>query len=120
VEEPIKSHSKLASNVLGIFRANYAQLQLRVNNHFAPAEENCTLGIFREIFSKLTDEQKAMVQWGVFIPERATAAYRIPLNEIDLSRTDYAIIRIKAHPTDYNNKSKVEHPPLSQSGSQNP
>ena len=109
-EQPIKASRVFGSRILGIFRANYAQLSLRIDNHFAPTEENCTPGIFREIFSKLTDEQKAMIQWAVFFPERATAAYRTPLNEIDLSRSDFAVIRVKAHSTSYNNKSKVEHP----------
>jgi hypothetical protein len=109
-EQPIKPHAILGALILGIFKANFAPLSLRISTHFPPAAENCTPGLFREIFSKLTDEQRAMIQWGLFNPERATAAYRTPLNDIDLSRTDYAVIKVRAHSTDYNNKSKVEHP----------
>ena len=53
-----------------------------------------------------------MVQWGLFVPERATAAYRIPLNQIDLSRSDYAVVYTEKHSEDYANKSKVRHPNL--------
>jgi len=78
MELPIKSRANRASHILGIFRHNFAPLNVRINTHFEPAEENCTEGIFQEIYSKLTEEQRLMIQWALFLPERATAAYRVP------------------------------------------
>jgi hypothetical protein len=80
----VRNHSDKASHILGIFRHNFAPLNLRVNTHFPPAEENCSEGTFREIFYHLMEEQKAIVQWGLCFPERATACYQIPLDDIDL------------------------------------
>lgn len=108
LEQPIKHHHSLASSILGIFRHNFAPLNIRVHNHFPPAEENCTEGIFREIFSKLTEEQKDMIQWGLYVPQRAKAAYRIPFDRIEETRSDYAIAWIEAEVGI--NKSRVRHP----------
>jgi hypothetical protein len=110
LEEPIKVHHALASYILGIFRANFAPLNIRVNNHFAPTEENCTEGIFREIFAHLTEEQRDMIQWGLYVPQRAKAAYRIPFDRIEETRSDYAIAWIE--PEVGINKSRVRHPAL--------
>jgi hypothetical protein len=107
---PIKNHSNFASLILGIFRANFAPLNLRINNHFPPAEENCTEGLFLEIFGHLTEEQRDMIQWGLYVPERAKAAYRIPWERIDETRSDYAIAWIE--PEVGINKSRVRHPAL--------
>lgn len=37
LEPPIKNHHNNATRILGIFRANFAPLNLRINNHFARA-----------------------------------------------------------------------------------
>jgi hypothetical protein len=110
LEQPIKSHHSLASYILGIFRHNFAPLNIRVHNHFPPAEENCTEGIFREIFNQLTEEQRDMIQWGLYVPQRAKAAYRIPFDRIEETRSDYAIAWIE--PEVGINKSRVKHPAL--------
>ncbi len=104
--EPLKSHALWASYILGIFRANFAQLQLRVNTHFPLTEENCTEGIFLEIYKHLDQETKGMIQWGQCVPERAKAAYRISSQDIDLTRQDYAIVWIHAQ----RSKMRVKHP----------
>lgn len=110
--EPMKSHHTQASRILGMFAANFANLDLRINTHFEPASEDCTEGIFREIYSQLTPEQQDMIQWNLYYPQRAQPAYRIPLNEIDVSRKDYAIITIKPHHANYSNKARVKHPAI--------
>ncbi|MDG6906810.1 MAG: hypothetical protein JRN20_13600 [Nitrososphaerota archaeon] len=104
--QPIKSHHTLASYILGLFRANFAPLQLRVNTHFAPAEENCTEGIFQAIYQAQDQETKDMIQWGQYVPERAIAAYRVPFTDIDLTRKDYAIVWIQAQ----RSKTRTKHP----------
>jgi hypothetical protein len=71
-----------------------------------PAEENCSEGIFLEISSKLNQEQKDMIQWHQYVPERAAAAYLVPFEDIDLTREDYAIIWIQA----LRSKSRTKHP----------
>ena len=108
LEPPMKNHHNFASLVLGIFRANFAPLNLRINNHFPPVEENCTEGTFREIYSHLKPEQQDCIQWGLYVPQRARAAYRIPWERIDESRSDYAIAWIE--PEVGVNKSRVKHP----------
>ena len=105
-EQPIKTHTSAASYILGIFKSNFAPLQLRLYNHFEPTEENCTEGIFQEIYEHLTPEQQDMIQWGQYAPERAKATYRVPYEDIDLSRTDYAIITIQS----LRSKARVKHP----------
>lgn len=112
LEKPLKYHISQASRILGIFKANFTPLNLRVYNHFAPAEENCSEGTFREIFTRLTPEQQAIIQWGLYVPQRAQAAYHVPLSDIDLSRNDFAIVSIRAHSEAYRNKAKVSHPCL--------
>ena len=108
LEQPIKTHHNHASAILGIFRANFAPLNLRINNHFPPTEENCTEGIFREIYSHLTQEQQDLIQWGLYVPQRAKAAYRMKFDTFDTTRTDYATTWIE--PTVGINKSRVRHP----------
>jgi len=49
-----------------------------------------------------------MIQWGLYVPQRAKAAYRIPWERIDESRSDYAIAWIE--PEVGINKSRVRHP----------
>lgn len=112
LEEPIKYYSSRASGLLGIFRANFTPLQLRVNTHFEPVQEDCTEEIFREILAHLTPEQRDMIQWNIYFPQRATAAYRVPYEAIDLSRSDYAIVWFQAHSENYTNKARVTHPCL--------
>ena len=104
----VKHSHVLASCILGIFKANYAQLQTKVYNHFDPAEENCTDGIFLDIYKHLDHESQDMIQWNIYAPERAVAAYEIPFSDIDLSRADYAILNMQSERT----KAKVKHPCL--------
>ena len=108
----IPQHANQASRILGIFRANYAPLQARVNTHFPPAEENCTRGIFTEIYKQLNQEQRDMIQWGLYVPERAKAAYRIPFEDIDTSRKDFAIVLSRGsrpNALGIRNKMRVDH-----------
>jgi len=108
-------NSNAASCILGIFRANFAPLNVRINTHFTPPQENCTRGIFLEIFHRLTQEQQDMIQWALYFPERAKACYRIPFDDIDLSRTDYAILKCAGRIPNSNgirNKMRVDHPGL--------
>jgi hypothetical protein len=108
-------HSNQAARIQGIFRANFAPLNLRINTHFAPAEENCTKGIFTAIYQQLNQEQQDMIQWGLYVPERAKAAYRVPFPDIDLTRNDYAIVAIAGSRPNANgirSKMRVDHPCL--------
>lgn len=111
IEPPVKKRATSASRILGIFRTNYARLDLRVNTHFEPAIENCKFPIFLEIYEGLTEEQKDMVQWGTYYPERATATYKIPFSDFTKSEK-YAIAWVQPHHKDYSNKSKVRHPAI--------
>ncbi|MDG6997187.1 MAG: hypothetical protein JRN52_14810 [Nitrososphaerota archaeon] len=104
--EPIRHSHNMATRILGIFRANFAPLNLRVYNHFGAAEENCTEGIFVEIWNHLDQESKDMIQWNCYVPERTRAAYRVTFEDIDLSRSDYAIVTIQQD----RSKSRVKHP----------
>lgn len=106
VEPPLQYHASQGSWILGIFRANFAPLQLRINTHFPPARENCSEATFIETFNAQDDETKDMIQWGQYVPERAKAAYLVPFEDIDISRRDYAIVTIKA----IRSKSRTEHP----------
>ena len=47
-----------------------------------------------------------MLQWGQYVPERAAAAYRVPFQDIDLTRQDYAIVWIQAQ----RSKTRTKHP----------
>lgn len=112
-EPPIKYHRGSANRILGIFRANFARLDARISNHFTPPAENCSIGTFREIFSNLTPYQQDIVQWGAYVPERARTAYQIPFSDIDLSRSDFAIVQL--HGTtpsamNHRTKARVDHP----------
>jgi hypothetical protein len=109
VVSPIKTHAAYGSCILGIFRANFARLDLRINNHFEPAIENCKFETFLEILNHCTDEQKDMVQWGTYYPERSTATYCIPFSAFTKGER-YAIGFTETHHPDYRNKSKVRHP----------
>ena len=107
-----KYHSKQATSILGIFRANFAPLNVRINTHWAPVEENCTRGIFLEIYKHLTPEQQDMIQWGLYVPERAKAAYLVPFQDIDTTRTDFAIVRIAGqtpNASGIRSKMRVDH-----------
>ncbi len=113
VQEPMKTNSHKASRILGIFRANFAQIHTRVNTHFPAPAENCTEEIFLQIFAKLTPEQQDMIQWQQYVPERVKAACRVPLTDIDLSREDYAVVRIAGTTPNANgirSKARVDHP----------
>jgi hypothetical protein len=105
-----KPQADRASYILAIFgKGNFTPLKTRVNTHGAePAEINCTMGILREIYTQLKPEQQDMIQWGLYVPQRAKAAYRVPLELIDLRRSDYAIVTIE--PTVGINKARVKHP----------
>ncbi len=53
-----------------------------------------------------------MIQWNIYAPERAKAIYRVPLDMIDLSRNDYAVITISDQDnelTGANNKTDTKH-----------
>ncbi|MHB1908281.1 MAG: hypothetical protein ACYCQJ_05335 [Nitrososphaerales archaeon] len=106
VEQPLQHHSSQASWILGIFKANFTPLQLRVNTHFPPAEENCSEGTFLEIYQTQDQETKDMIQWQQYVPERASASYLVPFEDIDLTRKDYAIVWIQAN----RSKSRTKHP----------
>lgn len=115
LEEPRRSQANQASRILGIFRKNFAPLDARINTHFPPVAENITRGVFREIYTKLTQEQQDMIQWGIYVPERAKSVYRIPLTDTDLSRTDFAIVHIAGETPNANgirSKMRVSHPAL--------
>jgi hypothetical protein len=112
-EKPIKYHRGTANRILGIFRANFAKLDARINNHFTPPAENCSVGTFREIFAHLTPYQQDIVQWGAYVPERARTAYQVPFSDIDLSRSDFAIVHLHGTaPSEMNlrTKARVDHP----------
>jgi hypothetical protein len=112
-EKPIKCHRAYANRILGIFRANFAKLDARINNHFPPPAENCSVGTFREIFNHLTPYQQDIVQWGAYVPERARTAYQVPFSDIDLSRSDFAMVQLHGTtPSEMNlrTKSRVDHP----------
>jgi hypothetical protein len=112
-EPPIKYHRGTANRILGIFRANFARLDARISNHFTPPAENCSVGTFREIFNHLTQYQQGMIQWGTYVPERARTAYRVPFSDIDLSRSDFAIVQLHGTtPSEMNlrTKARVDHP----------
>lgn len=66
VEPPLQYHASQASWILGIFKANFAPLQLRVNTHFPPADENCSEGTFIKIFNEQDGETQDMIQWGQY------------------------------------------------------
>jgi hypothetical protein len=104
--EHIKRYSVLANYILGLFNANFAPLQVKISAHFPPAEENCSEGIFLEIYKRLDQETKDMIQWGQYVPERAKAAYRVSFDDIDLSRSDYAVVWIQAT----RSKTRAKHP----------
>ncbi len=115
LEPSVKAHSTQASRIQGIFRANFAPLQVRINTHFPPAEENCTKGIFTAIYHQLNQEQQDMIQWGLYVPERAKAAYRVPFADIDLTRNDYAVVAIaglRPNANGIRSKMRVDHPCL--------
>ncbi|MHB2035540.1 MAG: hypothetical protein ACYCPW_02210 [Nitrososphaerales archaeon] len=108
----IRTRAKFASRILGIFTANYADLKTSVNTHFTPAKEDCTDGIFFEIYKHLDQETKNMIQWNMYVPQRAKAAYCVPLDNIDTSRTDYAVVFISDQDnqqTGANNKTDTAH-----------
>jgi hypothetical protein len=115
LENPKILQANMATRILGIFTTNFAKLNVRVNTHQPPAEENCTKGIFLQIYDSLNQEQRDMLQWGLYVPERAKSAYRVPFEDIDLRRSDFAIVR-RAGPTPNSNgirsKMRVEHPGL--------
>jgi len=115
LEEPRKSQANQASRILGIFRKNFTPLEARVNTHFPPATENITKGIFRDIYTHLTTEQQDMIQWNLYVPERSKAAYCIPFEDIDTTRSAYAIAHIAGETPNANgirSKMRVSHPAI--------
>jgi hypothetical protein len=112
-EPPLKYHRCTANRILGVFRANFAKLDARISNHFTPPAENCSIGTFREIFTHLTPYQQDIIQWGAYVPERARTAYEVPYSDIDLSRSDFAIVQLHGtSPSAMNlrTKARVDHP----------
>ena len=60
-------------------------------------------------------ETQDMIQWNIYVPERAKPAYRIPYEDISIDRTDFAVVKI--HGTSPNifgiqSKVRVDHPCL--------
>jgi hypothetical protein len=92
--------------LLGFFKANFAPLQLRINTHYPPVEENCLEETFLQIYSEISSEHKDMIQWGQYVVERANVAYRVLFKDIDLSGNDYAVVWIREE----NSKVSVKHP----------
>ena len=110
-EQPINQQSDRASFILAIFkRGNFTPLMARVNTHFEPKQkENCSWKTFLAIYAELTEEQKAMIQWGLYVPQRAVASYHVPLDRIELEKhPNYALVTIE--PTVGINKARVRHP----------
>jgi hypothetical protein len=69
--------------ILGMFnRGNFTRLDCRINYHPTPPEKNCIHGIFADILLKLSQEQREMIQWGLYVPQRATTTYRMPLGDM--------------------------------------
>jgi hypothetical protein len=92
--------------LLGFFKANFAPLQVRINTHYPPVEENCLEETFLQIYGEISSEHKDMIQWGQYVVERANAAYRVLFKDIDLSGNDYAVVWIREE----NSKVSVKHP----------
>ena len=61
-EQPIKSHSGYANCILGIFTANFARLNVSINNHFEPNEEDCSTETFLRVWEAMDEETQDLIQ----------------------------------------------------------
>ena len=110
-EQPIKTHSGWANCILGIFKANFARLNVSINNHFEPNEDDCSTETFLRVWEAMDEETQDLIQWGVYYPERATACWRIRFSEFQLVG-NYAVAWTATFSDSYRNKSKVKHPAI--------
>jgi len=110
-EPPIKTHAGSANCVLGIFKSNFARLNVSVSNHFEPTEDDCSTETFLNVWEAMDEEAQDLIQWGVYYPERASACWRIRFSEFQ-PLGNYAVAWVKAHSDDYRNKAKVKHPAI--------
>jgi hypothetical protein len=110
-EEPIKAHSGFANCILGIFKANFARLNVSINNHFEPTEEDCSTETFIRVWEAMDEETQDLIQWGVYYPERSSACWRITFSEFQ-TVGNYAVAWTAAFSDHYRNKSKVKHPAI--------
>ncbi len=110
-EPPIKTNAGRASRILGIFKANFARLNVSINNHFEPYEEDCSTETFLRVWEAMTEKIQDMIQWGVYYPERSSACWRIRFSEFQ-TVGDYAVAWVAPFSDAYRNKSKVRHPAI--------
>jgi hypothetical protein len=110
-EPPVKANAGRANCIIGIFRANFARLDVSVNNHFEPQEEDCSTETFLRVWEAMDEEAQDLIQWGVYYPERPTACWKIRFSEFQ-TLGSYAVAWVKTHSDDYYNKSKVKHPAI--------
>lgn len=110
-EPPIKTSAGRANCILGIFKANFARLNVLINNHFEPFEEDCSTETFLRVWEAMDKETQDLVQWGVYYPERSSACWKIRFSEFQ-TVGDYAVAWVSAFSDHYRNKSKVKHPAI--------
>ena len=110
-EPPIKAHAGMANCIIGIFRANFARLNVSVNNHFESNEEDCSTEAFFKVWEAMNEETQDLIQWGVYHPERPSACGKIRFFEFQ-TIGNYAVAWLAAHSECYRNKSKVKHPAI--------
>ena len=110
-ETPVKTSAGRANCILGIFKANFARLDVSISNHFEPYEEDCSTETFLRVWEAMDKETQDMVQWGVYYPERSSACWNIKFSEFQ-TVGNYAVAWVAAFSESYRNKSKVKHPAI--------
>ena len=110
-EQPIKTNAGRANCILGIFKANFARLNVSVNNHFEPYQEDCSTEKFFRVWEAMDEETQDLIQWGVYYPERSSACWRITFSEFQ-TIGNYAVAWTAPFSEHYRNKSKVKHPSI--------
>jgi len=110
-EQPVKTHSGSANCILGIFKANFARLNVSINNHFEPNEEDCSTETFLRVWEAMDEETQDLIQWGVYYPERSSACWNIRFSEFQ-TMGKYAVAWVAPFSDSYRNKSKVKHPAI--------
>ena len=108
-EPPVKTHSGSANCIIGVFKANFARLNVSINNHFEPNEEDCSIETFLKVWEAMDEETQDLIQWGVYYPERSSACWNIRFSEFQ-TVGNYAVAWVAAFSESYRNKSKVKHP----------
>jgi len=106
--EPIIAHRQYGTYILGIFKANRARLQATSDCHFDALTKPISEGILNSIFHEIDEKQQDIINYQAFSGQRINCLSTIPLNQIDLSRQNYAVI----HVFKYQNKSRQEHDTL--------